>query len=927
LPGLFLYNEMKLDSFLETTIASLVTKYGTSFKDMVFIVPSIRSGAFLKRHIAKDLSRPIFAPQVTTIEQFIETISGLAQPSSAALLFKLYEAHLTGTQKEESFQSFYKWAKILLSDFNEIDRHLIDTEDLFSYLAAAKRIKEWGVQKEPNQLITDYLRFWEDLQKIYTVFTTSLLGNSFGYQGLIYRKAHENIDHYLTENKHKKHFFIGFNALNTSEQEIVQKILAENGNDSYWDLDDHFFKDPMHDAGYFIRKYHRTWPYFQGNRPKGISNHFTSPKKIEITGIPNNSSQAKYIGQLLRKLHGSGQTADNIALILSDETMLPSVLNALPEEIEEVNITMGYPLKRTQLYSLFLTLFDFLTKKTPQGWFHKDMLRLLADPLAALLLNTCKAGLSVQLQNTIKNQHLLYSTQESISQILPTNDPYLAILFKESLPLTPKEFISFCQETMVKLEQGRMVVTTIEKEALKTFKGLFETLSTCVIEHAFINTLPSLKTVFDELVASENLSFHGDPTKGLQIMGMLESRALDFDTVLLTSVNEGILPSGKTSNSFIPFDIKKEFGLPTHKEKDAIYTYHFYRILQRASTIYITYNTEPDVLEGGEKSRLISQLMADETMAKYITHHFCSPAVPTTNHITRQLRKTPQMMLKLRELATQGFSPSSLYTYIRNPYTFYKQYILGISEVENIDETIAPNTFGTIVHDSLEILYKPFVGLQLTQELLESAQQKVTETAIAQFQKAYPGSSLKRGQLLIAFQVVAKYLNSVLAFDQKRIAKNNITILGIEQKIEIPIALGGPHDPVILKGKIDRVENIDGRTAIIDYKTGNVAPSSTEIVMMKEPLDAATKKDKAFQLLCYALLFGRHHKQDELLAAIAPIKKMREGLVYYASKKSAYAKVKQPLIDAQVLMEFEDELKALIQELLDPTIAISDSGR
>jgi hypothetical protein len=434
----------------------------------------------------------------------------------------------------------------------------------------------------------------------------------------------------------------------------------------------------------------------------------------------------------------------------------------------------------------------------------------------------------------------------------------------------------------------------------------------------FIVNLKSLKSLFFELLSSETLDFRGNPTQGLQIMGMLESRVLDFETVIITSVNEGILPSGKSNNSFIPYDVKQEFGLPTYKEKDAIYTYHFYRLLQRAKNVYLIYNTEPDVLEGGEKSRFINQLLTDENINQHVTHTIAAPSIRPNKEKDNSVIKSPLLLKELKLLAYKGFSPTSLSNYIRNPLDFYRKSILRINTADEVEESIALNTFGTIIHDSLEDLYRPFIGQVLSSESLSSLKNKAPVAIEKNFAKSNPTVDLSKGRNLIIYNVIIKYLNDFIDNEIAQVKKHEIKLLGVEESLKIQLDIPELDFPIILKGKIDRIDMIDGQLRIIDYKTGNVSSSEIEIIDWDELL-VDKKYNKASQLLCYALMYRNSGNTSSIEAGIISIKKLSSGLLRFATKSSQRGS-KNYLIDNEVLSMFQVQLKKLILEIFNPDI-------
>jgi len=912
-----------MQSFLEEVIDK-ITKARDSLEDLIFVLPSKRAGTFLKNTIAKTARKTAFAPEIFSIESFIEKISGLSYVSNTQQLFELYNTYLINAPREEdNFFTFSKWGQTLLQDFNEIDRYLIDEKALFSNLASIQEINHWSVQPEKTKMMENYLAFWNTLNQLYTNFNSALLEKGLGHQGLVYRQACEQLPKYLEKAQNRTHIFIGFNALNTAESQIIQSILKHSRAEIYWDIDSYFLKDPIHDAGYFIRKHQKSWPYFKEQPIQGISANYNTSKNIRITGVPKNVSQAKYVGALLGKIRKEhSESLKHTAVILGDETLLNPILNAVPKEIEAVNITMGYPLNKTPLASLFTQFMDLYINRDKQGWFYQNVLSFLSHPFINQLLKTESDSYS-DVQNSIKSKNWTYITPSKL-EVFADENPALKLLFFDGR-FSPRKFVQKCLSIILELkDKQKAIENTLTLEYLYRFHTLFNQISALVQEHDFINDLKSLQSLYKELLSSETLDFQGDPLEGLQIMGMLESRNLDFETVIITSVNEGILPSGKSNNSFIPFDLKTRLGLPTFKEKDAVYTYHFYRLLQRAKNIHIIYNTEPDVLEGGEKSRLISQLLTDPYKEKDITAKVATPTIEPIVQTLSSFKKDRGLMQLIQNHAESGFSPTSLSTYIRNPIDFYKRNLLGINDTLEVEETIAANTFGTIVHDTLEDLYTPFLGNHLSPDGLRAAKAKIPTLVQKHFAKSYVDGDISRGRNLIAYNVIMRYLDNYLDAEIMEANNHKVKILGIEEKMNVRLNIPEIDFPVVLKGKLDRIDAKDGMLRIIDYKTGKVESKNVEIIGLDE---TTTDYDysKAFQLLCYALMYNDKNSIETLQSGIISFKNLNSGLLKFATKdrRGSYAK-KDHTITRETLSDFQKELKKLILEICNPKIPFTE---
>jgi len=913
-----------MKSFLQQVVDDLLNTYD-SFDNLIIILPSKRAGTILRSTLANTANKTIFSPKIYSIESFVEHISKLQAASNIEQLFTLYKAYSAMEYGDkDNFSTFAKWGQTLLQDFNEVDRYLIEAKDIFSYLANIQEINHWSLQQEKSEIISNYIKFWNNLESLYNAFNDLLKAKKLGHQGLIYRTACEQLKDYLAINENKTHIFLGFNALNTAESYIIQEILANSKADIFWDSDTYFVDDPIHDAGYFLRQHQNTWPYLKGKVLKGIESNYLSKKNIKIIGVPKNVSQTKYVGNLLLKLNEEDNNIlKNTAIVLGDETLLNPLLNAIPAELDTVNITMGYPLKSTPLASLFSQYFSLHLKKDSQGWYFQQVLDFLSHPYIQILCTENEKNMAAIISETIRAKNWAFVSANNFRSVLEGNDQLLSLLFFQE-EVSGTHFINKCHQIIQILRENFLLSKdSLGLEYLYKFYSLFNQLQDMVAQYNFANDMQSLESLYSEIVRHETLDFQGEPLEGLQIMGMLESRVLDFETVILTSVNEGILPSGKSNNSFFPFDLKKYYRLPTYKEKDAVYTYHFYRLLQRAKNIYLVYNTEPDVLEGGEKSRLLTQLLTDENKLADITEIIAAPEINPTVKVLQAIAKEGNLMALIKEHASKGFSPTSLSNYIRNPIDFYKRNLLGIDDVMEVEETVANNTFGTIVHDTLEDLYKPYLNTYLEVSMLEEMKKKIKVTVIAQFAKSFSEGDISRGKNLIAFNVVVRYIENFLKMELEEVKQHQIKILGIEEKLSMNITVPGLDFPVVLKGKLDRIDEKDGLIRIIDYKTGTVTSSQVEIVDWEDAIQDYNYS-KAFQLLCYAIMYNNMKPIGTIEAGIISFKNLGSGLLKFAVKEKKGSRNKDNAITQETIAYFMDAIKTLISEIGNPLVTFKE---
>ncbi|MBU2921487.1 PD-(D/E)XK nuclease family protein [Winogradskyella psychrotolerans] len=913
-------------SFIKSVLIDLQKK-GLKLEDLYFILPSKRAGVFLKHHLSTLIDQPIFAPQILSSEEFVEELSGLQNLPNTDLLFRLYESYkaLTDEEEQESFESFSKWAQILLQDFNEIDRYLIPQEHIFDYLNAIKELHHWSLEVNQTNLIKNHLKFWKRLKMYYTAFTENLLQSKQGYQGLIYREAVENLESYIENSTHKTHIFLGFNALNTAESQIIQGLLKNDLAEIYWDIDTSFIDDTIHDAGWFTRQHRKQWSYFKTHPFNWVTSHYKEEKNIKAIGIPKLVGQAKYIGQILSELTETKTNFSNIAVVLGEEQLLLPVLNSIPKNITKLNVTMGLPLQFVPLASFFEQLFN-VHKNNPKQFYYKDVIGLLSHPSVYPLFETTTTNVSSTIVADIQKNNTVYITVQELKQLANSHKELIALLF-QSWNDNPETALKNCSELILKMKanfDSNKQHHSLELEYLYRFNTLFNQLSKLDTTYKYLESIIALQSIYKELLSSETLDFKGEPLEGLQIMGMLESRVLDFETVIISSVNEGILPSGKTNNSFIPFDVKIENNLPTFKEKDAVYTYHFYRLLQRAKNVYILYNTEIDALKGGEKSRFLTQLEVEGIHE--IKNSIVSPDVPIVEQKLTEITKTPSVMEQIKVLSGKGYSPSSLTNYIRNPIDFYYEKILRIKEFEDVEENIAANTLGSVIHNSLEDFYKPLEGSILTIEHLKDFKSRTKKMVTKHFEELYNKGGFSQGKNLIIFEIAQRYISNFLNLELESLKQGNeIKILSIEADEAIDIKIEGLDFPIKLKGKVDRIDSFNGMTRVIDYKSGKVEQNKVEIVNWEDLTTDYTKYSKSFQILCYTYMM----RQQNLIvlpieAGIISFKNLGEGLLKFGKKASSHARTKDQLITNETLDNFEIELKKLITEICNPKLNFTE---
>ena len=912
---------MEKSTFLSQLAERIVTDYSESISDLVVILPNKRAKIFLIESLRSKISNTVFAPEINSIEDFVQEIAGIRSIDSVELLFEFYAVYKTNTNtsKQEPFETFANWAITLLQDFNEIDRYLLASNKVFTYLEAIKEVEHWSVEKNRTPLIEKHLAFWKLLPKYYENLYDHLNKKGIGYQGLIYREAVENLQQFSNKIGKKHYIFAGFNALNKAEEKIFQYLLSAGKAEVFWDIDNVFLSDKQHDAGLFVRDFKNNWPYYKSNPFSWIADDYQKTKNIHIIGTPKSVGQAKIVGEIIQK-NTDSQALSNTAIVLGEESLLLPVLFSLPADVDTLNITMGYSSKNNPAQILVSKLFKMHANALKRNqkqyvFYYKEVLDVLTNPLIAPYSETHNL---VQL---IKSNNFTFINHKKIIELASSKNKVFSLIFQKWD--TNSIDVLDCISSLLLQIKSELNLDSNDEKITKAFVysiyKIINKLKTYYSKNQTIDDLQTLEAIYKQVVNVAEVSFEGEPLNGLQIMGVLESRVLDFETVIITSLNEGKFPAGKSTNSFIPYDVKKEYGLPTFKEKDAIYTFHFYHLLQRAKNVYLLYNTESEGIDGGEKSRFITQLLVEKQECHTITEQIYNADVPATANFPTQIPKSEMVMQRLKQIATEnGFSPSSLTNYIRNPLQFYFQRVLRISDVDEVEENIAVNTLGIIIHKTLEILYLPFVGkTSLTIENIKNCISKIDAEVLLQFKEIYKEGEIKRGQNLLAFEIAKRTIFNFLNLEMKAIENgDNIKILALEKKCKQILKHPAlPYD-IAIQGTVDRIENRNGILRIIDYKTGKVEDKNLKLTTWAD-LTLEIKNDKIIQILCYAFMLQSEYGHTDMEAGIISFKNLNAGFLPFTFVDN---KVKTTIISKEILDSFTDEIVVVLNQILDQAI-------
>ena len=889
--------------YLKQTIQSLLRKHN-DLQEVVIVLPSKRARVFLQHYLIQEIESAQFAPEVFSIESFIEHFSPLKKANQTHQLFtlyKVYKKHLPEAAQDD-FTIFMQWGARLLKDFNDIDAYRVNAKDSLENLAEFYSLEGFNLPEDQQSF---HPVFWEKLFPIYQDFQALLIEQQGATLGMLYQDALDELEIYLT-NTTKAHYFVGFNALNKAEQDLIQEFLAKNKGEVFWDLDESFFKDKLHAAGRFIRSYQEEWKYYRQHPQKFIDRAFLGKKKIQAIGFNGNIEQSQYVHKFLEQYKTE---EGSIAVVLGNENLLLPVLASLPRDLSHWNVTMGYAINQLPISDFFKTLITLHANEKEDGMERKAILQLLSfPPLKKQLIE------SRELKSMIDAMQQNFDAQLSQEEIKPfVQNDYGRLIFS-----------SVAGNVTVLIDQLIQLVDLFEanfyreKEhfscaVMALLRKVFLQIKIQIEEANFPIEITVLSFLFQESLALQTLDFSGDPIQGLQIMGMLETRALDFDHILITNVNEGVLPVGKNDQSFFPFSMKKKFGLPTFLDNDAIYTYHFYRLLQRAKNIQLLYNSKSEGLNAGEKSRFIRQLAFSNLSQHEFSDEQFSKEIVAINPTEVSVDKTPQMLEKLKELASRGFSPTSLGAYLYDPISFYNSYLLGVRPDTSTEKTISSLARGTIIHDCLEELYGDNIGKPMTVAYYEKMISDLSASLLSHYQKVYPKMPTPSGENYLILKAYERSIMQLLTHEKMLVKQGNeIVILELEKEFKVPLNHSSFNHEVNIKGKIDRIDQFNGVTRLVDYKTGDVL-SSKLAWSNWEGFAGDYKRQPLFQLLLYAWAYDFPTAVE---VGIISLKKPKAYLLPLI-RKDLPKGTNAAIVDQLFKKEIEEYLASLILEIFD----------
>ncbi|MEA5006137.1 MAG: PD-(D/E)XK nuclease family protein [Rikenellaceae bacterium] len=799
-----------------TSIASLFyQKEGSAISNYCFVFPNRRAGLFFQRAIASIAQEPLFSPRITTINDLFTQLSGFEQIDRIEALTVLWKNYNNISSKKESFDEFIFWGDIILSDFDDVDKYMVDAAMLFANIKDLREIESdysFLTQRQMEAIHQFWNNFlpvgnsdekqkfkavWEVLSPLYESLTKELSGRSVGFEGMIYRKVASSImtGAYQEEAMFKPLFsyrkvvFIGFNALNPCEKILMNMLKKRGVADFYWDYAGEMIKNKDNRSSFFMDENLNSFP---SSMPLNTEEPQTC--SIEVTGVPSSTGQAKRVMNIIKEVGGG----INTAVVLPDESLLMPVIYSIPEEVEGVNVTMGYPLKQGSIVSLIESILELQRGVS----YYRRVLPVLRHNY----IRTIASEETTVLIRRIVKYNMVYINKTEFD-----SHPLFKIIFREV-----KDISSYLLEILGYMNNS-VELGSIEKEFIYT-------LYTSVTK--LRDLLPPVNTdtyirILEQIINSTTIPFRGEPLSGLQIMGVLETRSLDFENVIICSMNEGVFPGKSFSNSFIPATLRRGFSLPDMEYNDTVSAYLFYRLISRANRVFMLYDTRSEGLKSGEISRYIYQL-------KY---HFGLPIkesisaqrteIPPTRNIV--VSKSDEIIRRLCEMYMPGgstaLSASAINTYIGCPLRFYFQYIKGLKEEETVEEGVEAQTFGSIFHDVMNSLYSEFKGKTVTSEMLQKLlkdDDRIEKTLKESFYKIMNMQEVV-GRNLLTKTLIKKYIRQTISFDSKI---TPFEYLDSEKTIETTIELKDGFS-LKFKGIIDRLDKTAEGRRIVDYKTGS----------------------------------------------------------------------------------------------------------
>jgi CRISPR/Cas system-associated exonuclease Cas4 (RecB family) len=865
-------------------IASLLLQSGEfDLSSTCVVFPNKRARLYMSRYLGELGDKPVWAPHYLTISELMEDVSGFVFADRISLLFDLYHAYREVTHTEESFDLFYPYSETLLADFDEIDKYLINANDLFMNLSGLKSLDGRFNYLTEDQLAcirrfwntfavdnisndqSHFLTIWDSLSGIYAAFTKRLSEKGMAYEGMAYRQAVTSSEDNIKRLKqYRKYVFIGFNALNTCEQKLFRYLKNQGLAEFFWDYDTWYTNSEIHEAGYFIRENIKNFP-----QSKPLPNEHLTSKKNNILFIPvsSNTGQTAILPDVLKKLNiQSIDDLDKTALVLADETLLIPAIHSIPEFVTDINVTMGYPLSTSSVFSMVDSLVQLKknTRKDDSGkitFFIKDVLTLMGNPV----LRPVYAEQIEFVRKIAIEQHKIYLNADEIPG-LDSEDP----VFNEFVYKEPCRYLLDILTGIIRKFSQESV--SLQNELLFQVYTLLSRLNDVVDEQQFNPGSEVMFRLIKKMLRNMHVPFSGEPLAGLQVLGILETRTLDFENVIMLSVNEGILPASAAKPSFIPYNLRAGFGLPGPEHHDAIYAYYFYRLIQRANNIALIYDAGTGGLKTGERSRFMHQLYYEMQLPIKIMHieNVIKP-IPTKAIVVQKKEHIRVSLERYTGRDAKTLSPSALNEFLNCPLKFYFHHIASLPQPEELIEEVDARLFGSILHATLKLLFRDLRNILITEEKLSAGLKNeqflnecIDEAFNAEFYKAQPGEGRRepRGYNLIVRQVIYSYIRQ---FVRLELSSCPYTIVSLEEKFFIPVKIKvrGAEKEIKIGGIIDRIDRQQGFTRILDYKTGSPKNKFSSVAALFNG-EEGQRNDAVFQVFLYSHIYQKLYPDEKI---------------------------------------------------------------
>ncbi len=926
-----------MKTFLERISEDIIEKHGTDLSRIAVVFPNKRASLFMNDAIARSAfektGKPVWSPAYITISELFRKQTEAETADEITLVCKLHKVYCKVTEENESLDKFYGWGRIMLSDFDDLDKNMGDAEQIFKNISdLAKFETNDFLTEEQVEIIKKFYsnfnteseakerfrKIWDKLGEIYTEYKKEL--GTATYEGALYRSVAESKERLNLE--YEKYIFVGFNMLQKAEQKLFDKIKDEGKAEFYWDFDKQYLLDPNSEAGHYIREYLDKYPNQIKNDDETYDN-FKNKKELRYMSSSTNDLQGRYVGEWLQDNGGERIKAGRkTAIVLCDENLLQTVLHSVPEDAGALNVTMGIPVKQTPAASLVMQLIGLQartakTSKSDNRIYIKLLEGLLSHPYAKY------TGINTTYNKLINDKKYMVELTEigleaiDGHSIMDINNWVSAIIEN-----TAKNYDRLNNTTE---EEKMSSDNQLAIESLYKAHTMLNRIGTLMEDGTLDVEMPTYASLVRQLIESASVPFHGEPARGIQIMGLLETRNLDFDNVLMLSTNEGNMPKGVNDTSFIPYSIRKAFGLTTIDNKVAIYAYYFYSLLQRASDITITYSTVSEAGQKGEMSRFMQQIAVEKPESTTLSSYSMQSTIESAEieEIT-EIEKSPEVMKKLEQI--ESISPSALNKYISCPLSYYYKYIAGLSDNEETElGEVDARMYGQIFHASMDQLYKNIENQILTAEILEIKKKEADKVVEQNFRDEIYGKDskdeiAKNGVQMLTLDTIKRYVKKMIDIDIHT-AKNSdeFMILESEKWHDKEISVGGGIKKT--GGIIDRIDSIkkDGETTIriLDYKTGT-AKNGVEKV---EDIFHSNKSSKGyyFQTFLYSTIIKEEHRDKNVVPALLYIisaKKEDNPVLTMGARQS-----KTTISDiGDYEEEFNELLKATLEELFDKNV-------